>query len=197
MLTRFAVRRLPLAAVVLAMLATLGTAGCAGQSPQPKLFVHSRHAADIDFDRYRTYAWQPGDDTRTNPVFLDNPDLPGLISAAVDADLTAKGFAKTTAQAAHFLIAMSASIQPVTLISKQRYPEWSHSYNRALLGTDSTATQLNKMAEGTLVLKVIDTDSEGVVWQSQAAGVISRRSDMNKTVGPAVRRMLESFPPRS
>jgi hypothetical protein len=182
---------LPMAALVLAML------GCAGQGTEPKLFVHSRHAADIDFHRYRTYAWQPTDHARANSVFQDNPELPGLISAAVDSGLTAKGFEKTSAQAAHFLVVMSASIQPVTLISKQRYREWSHAYNRGVLVTDNTATQLDKLSEGTLNLKVIDTASEGVVWQSQAASVIRGRDDMHKTVDAAVRRMLESFPPRS
>jgi hypothetical protein len=191
MLARFAARRLLPAAVVLALL------GCAGRGVEPKLFVHSKHAADINFDRYRTYAWQSADSARVNPVFQDNPDLPDLISAAVDAGLTAKGFEKTSADSAHFLVAMSASIQPITLISKQRYQQWSHAYNRGVLVTDDTATQLNKLTEGTLILEVIDTASEGVVWQSRAAGVIRRRDDLHKTVDAAVRRMLESFPPHS
>jgi len=53
------------------------------------------------------------------------------------------------------------------------------------------------MTEGTLILEIIDTASEGVVWQSHAAGVITRRDDIEKAVDAAVARMLEKFPPKS
>ncbi len=132
-----------------------------------------------------------------NPVFLRNPELPGMISAAVDRQLTARGFEKSSADAANFLVAMSASVQDVTVISKHRYQGWSHGYNRWVLISASTPSQLNKMTEGTLILEVIDTANEGVVWQSHGAGVITRRDDLEKTVEAAITRMLETFPPNT
>ncbi len=53
------------------------------------------------------------------------------------------------------------------------------------------------MAEGTLFLDIIDVASEGVVWQGQAAGIITQRGDIEKAVDAAVARMLEKFPPES
>ncbi len=53
------------------------------------------------------------------------------------------------------------------------------------------------MTEGTLILEVIDTASEGVVWQSHGAGVITRRDDLEGTLEAAVTRMLATFPPDS
>ena len=191
MCARIPMSRLMMAAVLMAVV------GCAGQESREKLFVQSQHDSDIDFGAYHSYAWVPGDAAWANPVFLNNPELPGMISAAVDRTLAAKGFEKASADAADFLVAMSASVQDVTVISKHRYQGWSHGYNRWALINASTPSQLNKMTEGTLILEVIDTASEGVVWQSRAAGVITRRDELEKTVEAAVARMLQTFPPDS
>ena len=177
--------------------ALLAMVSCAGQEPREKLFIQTQHDADIDFLAYATYAWVPDDKARANPVFLQYPELPGIIGATVDQQLTAKGYEKTSLEAAHFLVTMSASVQDVTVISKHRYQGWTHGYNRSALSNVNTATQLDKMAEGTLILEVIDSSNEGVVWQSHAAGVISRRDDMGKTVAATVARMLKNFPPES
>ena len=183
--------RLMIAAVVVAMV------GCTGQESRAKLFIQTQHDSDIDFGAYHTYAWVPGDASWANPVFLRNPELPGMISAAVNRQLTAKGFEKGPADTANFLVAMSASVQDVTVISKHRYQGWSHGYNRSTLDNVNTATQLDKMTEGTLILEVIDTASEGVVWQSHGAGVITRRDNLEKTLEAAITRMLATFPPDS
>ena len=183
--------RLMMATVFLAMV------GCAGQGSGEKLFIQTKHDTDIDFGAYYAYAWEPDDTAWINPVFLKNPELPGMISAAVDRQLAAKGFEKTSVDAANFLLTMSASVQDVTVISKHRYQGWSHGYNRWVLTRPSTPSQLNKMPEGTLILEVIDTASEGVVWQSHAAGLITRWDDMDKAVDAAVARMLQTFPPDS
>ncbi len=184
---------------VLALLVALVVilAGCAGSGAPEKLFIQGQHDTDVDFRAYHSYAWVPDTAGWANPVFLDNPELPGMVSAAVDRELAAKGFELGPSDGANFFVAMSASSQDVTVISKHRYQGYSHGYNRSSLNNVNTATQMNKMTEGTLILEIIDTDSEGVVWQSQAAGVITRRDDIEKAVNAAVARMLEKFPPES
>jgi hypothetical protein len=191
MSARIPMSRLMIAAALVVMV------GCAGQESRAKLFIQTQHDSDIDFGAYHTYAWAPSDAAWANPVFLKNPELPGMISTAVDRQLTAKGFEKGRADAADFLVAMSASVQDVTVISKHRYQGWSHGYSRSALDNVNTATRLNKMTEGTLILEVIDTASEGVVWQSHGAGVITRRDDLEGTLEAAVTRMLATFPPDS
>jgi len=188
---RILFNQLMMAAVLLA------AAGCASQDRPEKLFVQTQHDTDVDYAAYRSYGWVAGDKTRANPVFLQYPELPGLISAAVDGQLAAKGFEKTAPDAADFLVAMSASTQDVTVISKSRYQGWSHGYNRSTMPANNTATRLDKMSEGTLILEVIDTTSEGVVWQARAAGVVTRRDNLETAVDAAVVRMLNSFPPES
>ncbi|GMQ75723.1 MAG: hypothetical protein BMS9Abin01_0978 [Gammaproteobacteria bacterium] len=181
--------------IVAAVLLAMG--GCAGPGSRDKLFIQNQFDTDIDFGAYRRYAWVSDDAAWANSVFLTNPKLPGMIGTAVDRQLAAKGFEKTSADAANFLMAMSASVRDVTVISKLRYQGWSHGYNRSALGNVNSATQLDKMSEGTLILEIIDAASEGVVWQSRAAGVISRRDELEKAVEAAVARMLEAFPPDS
>lgn len=175
----------------------LALMACAGRAAHPKLFVHTEHDHDIAFGAYSTYAWVPDDASRTNPVFLDHPELPGVIAAAVDRELAAKGFEKTAEPAADFLVAMNASVQDVVVISRQRFHGWSRASNRSSLANVNTASALHAMAEGTLILEVIDVASEGVVWRSRAAGVVARREGIEQTVDAAVARMLEQFPPPS
>jgi hypothetical protein len=161
------------------------------------LFIHSQHASDIDFSAYHSYAWLHRDRMKSNPVFLKNPELAGLINTAVDRQLTAKGFEKTSAAAADFLVAVNVRVREVTVISSLRNQGWSHGYDRSAIGNTSSATEMNKMSEGTLILEIIDRASEGIVWQSQAAGVIAGRDAIAPAVDTAVARMLESFPPES
>ena len=175
----------------------LAATGCASQESAEKLFVQTQHDTDVDYAAYHSYGWVAGDATWANPVFLQYPELPGMISAAVDTQLAAKGFEHTSADKADFLVAMSASIQDVTVISKSRYQGWSHGYNRSTLAHGNTATRLDKMSEGTLILEIVDTASEGVVWQARAAGVVTRRDSLQTAVDAAVVRMLKTFPPES
>ena len=175
----------------------LVVAACAGGQYPEKLFVETRHDTDVDFGTYADYAWVAGDNSWANPVFLENPELPGMIASAVDRELATKGFLKASPDAADFLVAISASVQDVTVISEHRYQGWSHGYNRSAISNVNTATQLAKVAEGTLFLDIIDVASEGVVWQGQAAGIITQRDDIEKAVDAAVARLLEKFPPES
>ena len=175
----------------------LAVAGCAATTAAPKLFVETRHESDIAFERYSTYAWRAEEHGRTSPVFVEYPELPGLIGAAVDRELAAKGYEKRAVGEVDFLIAMDASLQDVTVVSKNRYAGWSYGYDRTSPANLDTTTRLDKMAEGTLVLEIVDVASEGVVWQCQAAGVVTRRESLEHAVNTAVARMLQSFPPPS
>jgi hypothetical protein len=183
--------RLMMAAILLAVV------GCASQGSPGKLFVQTQHDSDVDYAAYRSYAWVAGDAAWANPVFRQYPELPAMITAAVGAQLAAKGFEQTSADAADFLVAMSASIQEVTVISKRRYQGWSDGYGRSALSYGNSVTRLDKMSEGTLILEVVDTASEGVVWQAHAAGVVTGRDHIAEAVDAAVIRMLETFPPGS
>jgi len=180
---------------------TIGTVlamvGCMGRAPTDKIFIQSQHDSDIDFHAYHSYAWLHRERMKSNPVFLKNPELAGLINMAVDKQLAAKGFEKTSATAADFLVAVNARVREVTVISSLRNQGWSHGYDRSAPGNTTSATGMNKMSEGTLVLEIIDTASEGIVWQSQAAGVIGGRDAIAPAVDTAVARMLERFPPES
>lgn len=182
---------------LLAAVLCINATGCAGPDTREKLFVQTRHDSELNFDVYSTYAWALGERAWTGPPFIEHPALPGMIRAAVEARLAAMGFEKTSAQSADFLVAVSAAAQEVTVISKQRYHRSAHGYNRAVLTNVNTATQLAKMPQDTLVLEIIDRASEGVVWRSQAAGVITRGENVDKAVDDAVGRMLEAFPPNS
>ena len=58
--------------------------------------VNSFLERGLDFTRYRTYSWAPGDQLVTGDPRLDsNPFFLDRLQADVDQQLAARGFAKT------------------------------------------------------------------------------------------------------
>ena len=90
---------------------------------------------------------------------------------------------------------MSASVQDVTVISKHRYQGWTHGYNRSALSNVNTATQLDKMAEGTLICGGHRHEPTRASYGSpMPPGSLPAAIIWQKTVDAAVARMLKTFP---
>jgi hypothetical protein len=164
-------------------------------SGSKKVFIKTEHEPDAAFELYVDYRWVPEDREWTYPLFLRYPEIPRVIQSSVDRELALKGFRRLDQGKADFLVAVSVSIEDVTVVTTHRYQGWSHGYNRSRMTNTRMGTRLDKMPEGTLVLEVIDAASERVVWQGRAAGVIVDRGSIDEGVKGAVVRMLAAFPP--
>jgi hypothetical protein len=67
--------------------------------------VHSYADRGADFARYRSYAWAPTDDVSTGDPRLDNNRFfSQRVEEAVDMQLAARGFERTSAAAADLLV---------------------------------------------------------------------------------------------
>ncbi|HLG57593.1 MAG TPA: DUF4136 domain-containing protein [Vicinamibacterales bacterium] len=158
--------------------------GCATVRP------HSYLGRGIDFGDYRTYAWGPVGALSTGDPRLDNNQIfIGLVEAAVDRQLAAKGFEKTKRPAAQLLIHLHARLD-------QRLE--SNSIDREYRRRDGAEYRPFVYEAGTLLLDLIDTRTNGLAWRGWAEGsldgVIDNQDSMEASIDDAVAKILARLP---
>jgi hypothetical protein len=168
-----------------AFLATVA-AGCA------TMLVSSHIQRDVDFGRYRTYDWGPADALPTGDPRLDrNPFFKDHMQGAVERGLARKGLTLSTSGTPDLLIHYHASVTQRIDVDRidQRY---GYCY-----GNDCNVRLMDYEA-GTIVLDVVDTRTNRVVWRGWAQdsldGVIDNQDRMEKMINQAVAKMLERLP---
>ena len=176
-------RLLQLAAVVVSAFAAIG---CATMN------VSSHVERGLDFAQYHTYDWGPADALPTGDPRLDkNPFFQDHVQGAVEKQLAAKGFERSTSRAPDLLIHYHASINRRIDVNRVDH-KFGYCYNE-----DCRAGVIEYEA-GTLVLDIVDTRTNRVIWrgwaQHSVEGVLDNQDRMARKINEAVRRMLERLP---
>jgi uncharacterized protein DUF4136 len=171
--------------VAVVMLLAVVLSGCATMK------VNSHVERGAEFTHYRTWAWasaaaQPTGDPRldSNPFFEDR------LRGAVEHEMTRKGYIR------------SALAGPPDLLLHY-HVNFSKTYE-VTGGARSGSCYRNCEPEayayeqGTLVVDVVDSRTEKVVWRGwvldNMEGVIDRQNVMEAEVDAAVAKMFERFP---
>jgi hypothetical protein len=128
------------------------------------------------------------------------------VRTAVAAQLTAKGLTETRREEADVLVGYGV----VDHTRKEVYrtgwgwgPEWGWRYFRwgVPWAMDTRADIINTYTDGSVVISMVDAKTHRMIWQSEAADVLSlpvhdpKRAD--KDINKAVANILEKFPPRT
>ena len=155
--------------------------------------VSSHVARGADFARYHTYDWGPADDLPTGDPRLDgNPFFQDHLQGAVERQLAARGFERSASGTPDLLVHYHASID-------QRLDV--HDVNRRYghcLG-DECQAEITTYEAGTLVLDIVDTRTNDVIWrgwaQDSVEGVLDNPDKMARQINEAVQRMLARLGP--
>jgi Domain of unknown function (DUF4136) len=174
-----------LAAVAISVLAA---AGCA-----TTMNVSSHVERGIDFARYRTYDWGPADLLPTGDPRLDrNPFFQDHVQGAVEKQLAARGFAIARSGTPDLLIHYHATINQRIDVDQLDH-EYGYCYD------DGCRAGVVEHEAGTLVLDIVDTRTNRVVWrgwaQDSVEGVLSNEVRMAQKINEGVTRMLARLPP--
>jgi hypothetical protein len=182
--------RLRVSAVALA--ATL--AGCSTMK------VATEYEASAPFEAYKTWAWLAVDPGQDQAAAIRNPLVRKMVVEAVDREMAKKGFAKTSPDAGPDLY--------VTVIGAANRRIEVTSYGYAYAGPYAyapygyypvmaapAATEMREVADGTLVLDLVDAKSKTLVWRGTASDSVTSVETVRGTVDEAVRKMLENYPP--
>ena len=167
-------------------LAALAITGCATMT------VSSHIQNGIDFGRFRTYDWGPADALPTGDPRLDkDPFFQDHMQGAVERQMAAKGFARAEDGHPDLLIHYHANVtQRIDIAAADR--------DRGYCYEDDCRAGAIEYEGGTLVLDLVDTATNKVIWrgwaQESLERVLDNKDRMDRDINEAVRRMLERLP---
>lgn len=150
--------------------------GCATMS------VRTAYDSKVDFADYRIFAWVGVDRANPPSEWVDK-----LVRTAVEQELMAKGYQKANGTKADFLVAYDTALEERTV------------WQPVITGTGIVALQnvcRYTYREGTLTIDFIDSRSGQAIWRGCAIDMVSDRSDAERKIKPAVKQILERFPPK-
>jgi hypothetical protein len=138
----------------------------------------------VDYENYRTYAWQPGTEA-------GQPQVQQCIYRAIEREFRAAGLTKVSES--------EADLYVVTHVFSEMnaYASGSYVYVQQWdVGVLSTGVVVD--TKGYLVVDLIDSQSEKAVWSAKARKVMGLPdlTKLCKKVDKITRKMFKSFPPR-
>jgi hypothetical protein len=157
------------------------------------MMVSSHFERTVDFAQYRTFDWGEPDALPTgDPRLDDNPFFNDHMQGAVEQQLAAKGLALSSAVAPDLLIHYHANVmQRIDVDRVDR--EYGYCFGEGCAG------QAVEYEAGTLILDIVDSRTNRVVWrgwaQDRFQGVIDDRDRLERMINTAVAQMLARFPP--
>ena len=138
----------------------------------------------IDFESYRTYAWQPGTDA-------GQPQIQQAVYRYVEQELREAGLEKVSADEADlFVVSHAFSEMNAHATGGYVYAQrWG-------VGVLSTGVAVD--TKGYLVIDLIDSQSEEAVWSARATEVMGLPdlTKLTNKVKNITRKMFKKFPPR-
>ena len=175
--------RLPFAAATLA--ATLALTGCATMN------VSSHIERGVDFAQFRTWDFGPADALPTGDPRLDNnPFFKDYLEGAVGRELEARRYVRATGGVPDLLVHYHANISKTF--------DGNGVDNRNGYCYEDCQPVIHEYEQGTIVLDVVSTGTNRVVWRGWAQqavdGMIDNQQLLRKDVNKAVLRMMKLFP---
>jgi hypothetical protein len=171
--------------LVIAALAALALTGCATMN------VSSHIERGVDFAQFRTWDFGPADALPTGDPRLDNnPFFKDYLEGAVGKELEARHFERTTSGTPDLLVHYHANISKTFDVNGVDM--------RSGYCYDNCQPNVTEYEQGTIVVDVVNTHTNQVVWRGWAQdsidGVIDNQEWLRKEVTTAIGKMMELFP---
>ncbi len=175
-------------------------AGCGG------LQIDVDYNPQADFSAIQTYAWAQRTPSGDDDPRVYNAIVAGRIKSAIDGALQAKGL-RLVSSSPDVRVAWHGAIEgkmSYETISNDYLYDWgTYGYVRGrpamIIGTTTSQTTALEWDEGTLLIDIIDSSTEELVWRSVGQ---ARLSQVTRTPAQAQTRanevameMLADFPP--
>ena len=154
----------------------------------------------VDFSAYKTYVWSEKTDDATKQSKVDSPLVHQRVRESIEENLQAKGLQRADAAQADLLVTYHLSVAVTGRTSS------SVSFGVGSFGSHSSVGLSvgvpvggRNIEEGTLVIDMIDTKTNSLVWQGAASRQLSRSPTPEKTkamVDEVVSEMLAGYPPK-
>ena len=160
--------------------------------------VATDYDPDASLSGYETYAWLPRPVEPTGDVRADNPLVHARVRDAVDEALRAKGYERPLEGMPDFYIGYHLSL--TTKLDATRMNDYYGYGAGRWRGTATSQTVIREYEVGVLVLDIVDTELDRLVWRSTGRKVISETpptpEESRQRILDAVTQILAPFPPQ-
>ena len=159
---------------------------CAGMA------IQSDQDPAVSLDSYASYTWSPNQ--RVSGDVRVTPALRTQVREDIDRHLADKGYVRVNS-GADFSVTYQVTIEGETIVQTLDY--YSGSNFKATVGT--TGPTARRYEEGTLIIDVMEGQSERLVWRGTAIAEVRQGAsieDRSDRVAEAVRKVLAEFPTR-
>ena len=158
------------------------------------LSVSSHMQRGLNFAQFHTYDWGPADAFPTGDPRLDqNPFFRDHVEGAVEKQLAAKGFERSTSGTPDLLIHYHASIDQRIDVDRVDH-KYGYCYD------ETCRAGVIDYEAGTLVLDIVEARTNRVIWRGWAQGtvedILHNQDKMARRIRDAVSQMLERLPGR-
>jgi hypothetical protein len=155
--------------------------------------VSSHVERGLDFRQYHTYAWGPADALPTGDPRLDkNPFFKDHLEGGVEKDLATRGLTLVASGTPDLLIHYHANVAERLDVNRLDQP-------RGYCSSESCPGGVISYEAGTIVLDIVDTSTNRVIWrgwaQSHLKDMLDNQDKMAATINEAVTQMLRRLPP--
>lgn len=159
--------------------------------------VNSDKQLNIDWSKYKTYAWASQVDSKLDPgiYFLNDLVLKERIRNAVGYEMDGRGYEKVS-QSPDIIVNFRVFDQPTTL---KGYTGYGTSYWGSQEVRQPEDTTSYNVERGTLIVNVIDTKSGETIWRGFASGLMNGTA-FNKEeekIREAVNLIYQDYPARA
>jgi hypothetical protein len=181
---------------MLRLVALLGLLAYAGGCTTIK--VASDFDPQANFSSLHSYAFHAAPASDMSDPRVDNSLLDERIRAALDTELSAKGFQKLSGGSPDFLVSFHVGVQSkldVTTLNRS-YPYYGGYYG-AWGGYQET--MVREYEQGTLMIDVIDPATGNLIWRGSAQSEVrdlKTPEARTKRINVVVERVLKDFPPQ-
>ena len=149
----------------------------------------AKYDPKFDYTRFKTFNWMPRAETSDNlQQTVIAAEVGHMIEAEVEKGLEARGFKKLTAGKPDFYLNYHARIQ-----EKVEPQAVTYSCGNTIC---TGGVDMNRIREGTLILDIIQAETNDVVWQGTSVAVVGDPSKRKEIIETAVSQMLSIFPPK-
>jgi hypothetical protein len=142
----------------------------------------------IDFSRYRTYAWADG-------AVAPNERMQTHLQDAIERELDAQGLRKVDGTADLYILTHTATgIDTVVDVNELGYSGY---YWRQWMGEYPPTTRTSYLPVGTVIVEIFDKDSKERVWLGFAVEYFrGRPQKIDQLLDKVAKRMFRDFPAR-
>jgi hypothetical protein len=167
--------------LLVSALAVIALGGCSGSSMK----VSTDYDRSANFAPLKTYSWRVEQQ-------LPNPLMAQRLVEAIDANLKAKGYTKVESGGDITVTYHAAADKQVDVQSFQSGGPYS------CWGGCMTSTTVTPVTVGTLIVDLVDTKTNKMLWRGSASDTVSGDPKENEgKINEGIHRMFEKFPPKA